>query len=239
MSKKVLVACVLGALAAASIVSPSSAATYFCNPCGITVWELNPVPLAQQNIGGAVQQANTSNPLFTGAQAPTVTGTGTYTGLLNLILNAPVGGQTTIGSFLSSAGGTNTLSSAVLNATLSSSTPAFSITTLFEFTGNIGSSTASGTINHDDGASLYDGSTPFSNVVASSPTPTTDIPTTFSGLTGAWQLLYVEANGLPADLDLEATPLPSTWVMLLAALAGLAFFAYRRKDNLSPSTLAA
>ncbi len=208
MAKRALVAaCVLSALGMAGGISSASATPMTCSPCDITVWELNPVPAGQNNMGAAVQQANTSNPLFTGSESATVSGTGTYTGALDLNETT----TNTIGAFLTSDGGTTTgLSASLLGAELSAA--GYGATTLFEFTGSSGA-TIAGTITHDDGITLYQGSTPFSTPItpASAAGPTSAEVTPFVLNSGAWQLLYTEANGLPATLDFETTPLPATW----------------------------
>lgn len=46
---------------------------------------------------------------------------------------------------------------------------------------------------------------------------------------------YPTAFGPALDnVSVSATPLPSTWLMLLSGFVGLGFFAYRRKNRLSP-----
>jgi len=71
--------------------------------------------------------------------------------------------------------------------------------------------------------------------------------TTFSGLTGSGKdqtitfdvVNYAQNGGNPSGLNVEftaltATPLPSTWTMLIAGFVGLGFFAYRgSKKNVS------
>jgi hypothetical protein len=240
MNRHVLAACVVGLFAAATSASPSVASEYFCNPCGLTIWELNPVPTAQQNSGGAVQQATDTNPLFTGAQPATATATGTYTGFLSLQTNPalPPGTSSTIGDFLLSDAGTVSASLLpLLPLTLSAS--GFTVTTLFSFTGSVGGTT-SGTITHDDGITLYAGNPPGAALTPSSASaPTTPEVTSFSGLTDSFTLVYSADNGNPEVLDLNVVPLPSTWIMLLTAFCGLGFLLYRRKDKAAAPALAA
>lgn len=169
------------------------------------------------NIGNANNQAQQSNPLI----APgNLIGFGTYTGVLDL----DDGGTNTIGAFLSSAGGTVSAGLAAISGSMLS-TANFGMTSVFVITGNVGGSVLGGTISHDDGASLYDGAG-FGVLVAGSPSPTVEIPTPFAGLTGAFQLIYVEANSIPAVLTLDVTsntgaPEPLTLSLFGAGLAGL------------------
>ncbi len=68
--------------------------------------------------------------------------------------------------------------------------------------------------------------------------PTVDIASNYSGLNGIFQLIYVEANGLPAVLDMEvdlaaittsATPIPGALPLFVSGLAGLGMLMRRRK----------
>jgi hypothetical protein len=231
----VLASCAIGAVGLAGGMSPASADTYLqCAPCTIYFWTVAGGGLSTAPQNQAVDtdpEINAQTSSFT----TTPTGSGSYTGPVDFTLTGMTG---TVGQFLSSApGGTFTLGSGSSSGTIS--TANYGLTTIFLIEGSEGGSTVSGTISHDDGETLYDGATAYSNTLSSSPAPTDDIVGAYSGLTGAWDLVYVEANGLPADLIVTATPLPTTWVMLLSAFMGLAFFAYRRKDNAIAITAAA
>jgi hypothetical protein len=181
-------------------------------------------------------QAQQGNPLITAADK---LGTGSYTGALNL--DEGSSGTNTIGAFFTSAGGTLAgFSSTALNSVLSTSN--FGTTTVMVITGNTNGFTLGGTINHDDGASLYDGAL-FANLVVGSPSPTTNIPTNFSGLSGAFMLVYAEANGLPAVLDMDVTssvantPLPAALPLFAGGLGLVGFLARRKKQKaMAPAT---
>jgi hypothetical protein len=186
------------------------------------------------DINNANNQAQQSNPLIGPSH---LIGTGTYTGNLDLDLGS--GGTNSVGAFFASDGSSLVgCSTSCLNAVLS--TPNFGTTTVFVITSNTGGPTLSGTIDHDDGVSLYDGAS-FSNLVAGSASPTVDIPTAFTGLTGAFELVYVEANGLPAVLDMEvtATPLPAALPLFAGGLGIVGFLSRRKKRNTGASLAAA
>jgi len=186
------------------------------------------------------EQANQANPLIADANK---LGSGTYTGNINFLENT----TNTIGAFLASATPAGTLSAglltpAVQNAVLS--TAPFAVTTVLVIKGTTADILA-GTITHDDGMSLYNGPG-FSNLVAGSAAPTVAIPTSFSGLTGDWELIYVEANGLPADLIFDVTrdeaspptPLPAAVWLMGSVLAGAAGFGRWRRKRTTQATAA-
>lgn len=178
------------------------------------------------DINNANNQAQHGNPLITPAK---LIGTGTYTG--NLDLDVGGGGTNSVGAFFSSDGSSLAGCSATcLAAVLSTSN--FGTTTVFVIDGDTNGGILSGTIDHDDGVSLYDGAG-FSNLVAGSALPTSDIPTTFSGLTGPFEMVYVEANGLPAVLDMEltATPLPAALPLFAGGLGMIGLLARRKKRS--------
>lgn len=76
-----------------------------------------------------------------------------------------------------------------------------------------------GSITHDDGASIYDY---LGNAVYSSPNETAQTTGSFvlPAGTHGFTVDYVEANGSPSVLSL-AVPEPSTWVMMLLGFFGL------------------
>jgi hypothetical protein len=83
------------------------------------------------------------------------------------------------------------------------------------------SSTLTGTINHDDGISVF-----LNNVMLTSladAAPTVVAPTSVSVGPGAAQLWYVEANGLPAVLDAQFLN-PLTRTALVPEPASLTLF---------------
>ena len=151
------------------------------------------------NINSTDEQAVNTNPLIT---AGDLIASGTYTG--NIGFAEPSGGANNIKSFLLSDGG-------ALGGTLASlgaqqlSTGNFDLTTVFVITGNVGSGSYTGNIVHDDGASLYVGSG-YSSDIMPAPGPVSATTTGYSGLTGAFELIYVEANDLPADLTFNVDP---------------------------------
>jgi hypothetical protein len=191
------------------------------------------------SIFGAAVQAQQGNPLIAPAN---LLGTGTYSGDLDFFQAA----TNTIGAFLNSGGGVlsaGLLTATVQNATLS--TAPFAITTVMVITGTT-ASILSGVITHDDGMSLYDGPG-YSNPVALAPFPVVPTPTAYAGLFGNWQLIYVEANGLPAQLTFDVTrseappnptPLPAAVWLLGSVLAGGAGFGRWRKRKAKSAAIA-
>jgi len=180
------------------------------------------------NINDANNQAQQGNPLI----APgSLLESATFTGALNFSAS---GSNSTIGDFFSSSSGSsNTFGSTTLNTTISTSN--FGLTSIFVFTG-FTSNVLTGIITHDDGMSLYDG-VGYTNTVASAPFPVVATPTAYTGLTGPWELIYAEANGLPAVLNFDITrsdapptvPLPAALPLFAGGAGVLGFFARRRK----------
>jgi hypothetical protein len=136
-------------------------------------------------------------------------------------LNFFSGNQYTIGEFLTSGAATVLTGSSHLGDTLDG--------TLFNFTGSV--TVTNGemfTAGHDDGLTLIiDGITVIS---APGPTSFQNTTDTYTGPSGtfAFQLVYGECCGAPADLSISlplssAVPEPATWGMMLLGFAGLGF----------------
>ncbi len=97
------------------------------------------------------------------------------------------------------------------------------------FTGSTGlaAGTNSFTVHHDDGASLYIGSTQ----VFSAPGPTSEETSTgtynaaANGVYG-FSLAYGEVNGTPAIIDFAPNPVPEPSTLAIAGLGALGFGAY-------------
>ncbi len=217
----------LGAAGLAASMSTASAIPLSCgviSVCNVSIY--NSQTLTNGLSTDAREQANAGNPLIT---AGDLVYSGTFTGNLDFNLES---GSATIANFIATSGGSLS-GSPTLNQTISSAT--FATTSVFVITGNFGGGVISGAISHDDGITL----TSAGGGVSAAP-PTSDESSSYSAVTGAWKLIYVEANGLPAVLDFEFTPLPPTWIMMLTALIGIGgFFAYRRRRANSLSAFAA
>jgi hypothetical protein len=139
----------------------------------------------------------------------------------------------TLGEFLSSGGATVlTGSPATLASTFQN--------TVFEFTGTV-TATNGETFQagHDDGLQLMIGSTLVIN--APGPTSFTATPATYTGPSGnfAFDLVYGECCGAPADLGIalpfvsSPTPEPETYALMLVGFAAIGAAARRRKLNRS------
>ena len=204
--------------------------------------------------GSSSAQANPGNPLIAGAN---LLGTGVYTGDLNF--GVPSGGTNTVSGFLTSApGGTfvsNTYNvglssggSSLFNSANQLSASGFVGATVMVFTGNLGTGIAAGTITHDDGATLrdgYNGST-YATLVGGQAFPSGAASESYNSLTGAFEVIYVEANNLPADLIVtnlnnssSSVPLPAALPLFASGLGAMGLFGGWRRKRKNAAAIAA
>jgi PEP-CTERM motif len=162
----------------------------------------------------------------------------TYSGAIDWVNNAPNGDPNLVSSFLNLSDVSNLTGYASVaafgNVSLSQlGDNCATCTSFFQITGT--GNFSGGTVEHDDGASLYLGtlSHPPLAVVFDSGAETSEIPTTFAVAPGTHQYVldYVEGNGSPSDLIFTTTggvPEPATWAMMLLGFAGLGFAGFRK-----------
>ena len=154
---------------------------------------------------------------------------GTYTGPINFFEGSA--GTDTIGAFLSSAGGTFSapFSAAVRGTTLSSGN--FGVTTglLVNFTTTYAETLS---ITHDDGVSIFSAAAPAVDLLPTvASAPTSSFTNTVSLAAGTYNLYYIEANGLPATLNVAVSE-PASLALLGAGLFGIGMIR-RRQANLN------
>lgn len=95
------------------------------------------------------------------------------------------------------------------------------------------------TITHDDGISLFQGSTQVGSTVSGPTSAVTDIVTILA--TGDTHLWYSRQNGTPSILTVDAVaavPEASTWAMMILGFFGVGAMAYRRKGGMRAVRLA-
>jgi hypothetical protein len=140
----------------------------------------------------------------------------------NIAFLDPTGGTNNIAAFLTSGGGTFTPTVGGITNTLSSAT--FGITTGLAITFTT-TYTETLKILHDDGVALYSGGTNLLPDGSALPTATGNDSIQIGA--GTYTMYYIEANGLPAQLNVAIAE-PLSLSLLGAGLAGLGLVRRRK-----------
>jgi PEP-CTERM motif len=226
--------CLAGAVSASSTASASIL---------VDIWTYN------INTPGTSTLADQNNPIQ--ASAPTYVFS--YNGPLNWGNTTPQGGSNTGADLLGPnynlaqvtwiSGNPSPFTGAPTDpfATNPLSVQGDSTISFFHISGSYSSPTpVSGSLSHDDGATLIIGGTTYVSspdevFITTSPTFTVAAAPNPVG----FDLYYVEGNGSPAVLDLRLpgvnltnpVPEPSTWAMMIIGFLGVGLLAYRRKSK--------
>lgn len=184
----------------------------------LTIWS-TAIPMANQVKTDPTQQAlpTAVGALNTAAGGNAQIATGVASGPINFN-DGPTGtGTNTIKGFLDSdnpnsfmfanCGMTCQNTTLSLGEGTSSSTPAFSYTSLFEVVFSIATS-GTLTITHDDGVSVYSSDDMTEILNAAAPTSEETSVTALMG-PGTYHLWYTAANGLPEVLETNFEPVPA------------------------------
>lgn len=226
-----IVAAAVSLSAAAGISSPAHAALL------VDVWTYD------INTPGTSTLADQNNSI----QTTTPTYVFSYNGPLNWfngVIQGPNTGADLLGANYTAPGAVTWISGNQSNfANNDLSVSGDSVISFFHISGSYSSGgPVTGTLGHDDGATLIIGGTTY----VSSPdeafittTPTFTVAAAPNPV--GFDLYYVEAQGSPAVLDLTLNggnlagpiPEPSTWAMMILGFFGVGFMAYRRKSKVA------
>jgi hypothetical protein len=228
------VAAAAGLVCAAALSSEALSAPVTNINAAVNIWIYDP-----QVYGATAAQSN-------GVLATAPTYQFTYNGPLDWFNTNPQGGSNTGFDLLNGNQAllTGPGVSSFLATTLSD-TSAFGnhVATFIQFTGILSSSgPLSGTVTHDDGASLIVGGNSLLPAGDAGPTPqqVSVISDPASSHVGDKFILdYIEYNGSPAEIGWNLNnpnlttdvPEPSTWAMMILGFFGVGFLAYRRKSK--------